>query len=172
MECIKSDNVVGFYDVMESSKNYYLVQELCDGGDLSSIMKAGQTVNQPQAKEYLLQICNGFLALVREGIIHRYFIGLQLRDLKPANIMMKGNKLKIGDFGFAKKTQTASKISNQTIVGTPLYMSLQILKSLPYSSKCDIWALGFIFYEMLHGYPPWNGKSQYDLINKIESRPL
>lgn len=45
MECIKSDNVVGFFDVMESSKNYYLVQELCDGGDLSSVMKAGQTVD-------------------------------------------------------------------------------------------------------------------------------
>lgn len=86
--------------------------------------------------------------------------------------MIKGNKLKIGDFGFAKKTETGSKVSNQTIVGTPLYMSLQILKSLPYSSKCDIWALGFIYFEMLHGYPPWNGKSQYDLINKIESKPL
>jgi len=44
MECIKSENVVGFYDVMESSKNYYIVQELCDG-DLSSIMKGGNTVN-------------------------------------------------------------------------------------------------------------------------------
>jgi|JI6StandDraft_1071083.scaffolds.fasta_scaffold439576_1 serine/threonine protein kinase len=44
MESIKSENVVGFYDVMESSKNYYLVQELCDGGDLAAIMKAGQTV--------------------------------------------------------------------------------------------------------------------------------
>jgi serine/threonine protein kinase len=44
MECIKSENVVGFYDVMESSKNYYIVQELCDG-DLSSIMKGGNTVD-------------------------------------------------------------------------------------------------------------------------------
>lgn len=77
------------------------------------------------------------------------FIGMRgglFRDLKPANVMIKGNKLKIGDFGFAKKSETSSKVSNQTIVGTPLYMSLQILKSQPYSSKCDIWALGFIYY--------------------------
>lgn len=72
MECIKSENVVGFYDVMESSKNYYIVQEYCDGGDLSAKMKAGQTVPENQAKDYLLQITNGFLALVKEGIIHRY----------------------------------------------------------------------------------------------------
>ena len=81
--------------------------------------------------------------------------------------MINNGKLKIGDFGFAKKSEASSKIANHTIVGTPLYMSLQILKSLPYSSKCDIWALGFIYFEMLHGYPPWNGKSEFDLINKI-----
>lgn len=57
---------------MESSKNYYIVQEYCDGGDLSSKMKAGQIVAENQAKDYLLQITNGFLALVKEGIIHRY----------------------------------------------------------------------------------------------------
>lgn len=72
MECIKSENVVGFYDVMESSKNYYIVQEYCDGGDLSSKMKSGQIVPENQAKDYLLQITNGFLSLVKEGIIHRY----------------------------------------------------------------------------------------------------
>lgn len=43
MECIKSENIVGFYDVMESSKNYYIVQELCDG-DLSALMKGGQAI--------------------------------------------------------------------------------------------------------------------------------
>ena len=53
------------------------------------------------------------------GMILFYF-----RDLKPANIMTKGNQLKIGDFGFAKKTDAFSKVKNQTIVGTPLYMSL------------------------------------------------
>jgi len=40
MECIKSENVVAFFDVMESSKNIYIVQELCDG-DFSSVLKQG-----------------------------------------------------------------------------------------------------------------------------------
>ena len=55
----------------------------------------------------------------------------------------------------------------QSTVGTPLYMSLQILKGLRYTSKCDIWALGFIFYEMLHGKTPWTGNNQYMLIQNI-----
>lgn len=83
--------------------------------------------------------------------------------------MVKGTTLKLGDFGFAKKTH-ATKVQQQTIVGTPLYMSPQILKSQPYSSKCDIWALGFIFYEMMHGKTPWTGTSEYNLIKNIETK--
>jgi serine/threonine protein kinase len=49
------------------------------------------------------------------------------RDLKPANILKKGNVLKIGDFGFSKIMEKSDQ-KMQTSVGTPLYMSLQILK--------------------------------------------
>lgn len=76
------------------------------------------------------------------------------RDLKPANILLSKGIIKIGDFGFAKKN-TTKRMKNATSVGTPLYMSLEILRSEPYTSKCDIWATGFIFYEMLHGKTPW-----------------
>jgi serine/threonine protein kinase len=40
---------------------------------------------------------------------------------------------------------------NETYTGTPAYMSLQQLKCKKYTSKCDIWAIGTIFYEILHG---------------------
>jgi len=43
---------------------------------------------------------------------------------------------------------------------------------MPYSSKCDIWALGLIFYQLLHGEMPWVAHSDYELITKIESIPL
>lgn len=70
--------------------------------------------------------------------------------------MKKGNKFKIGDFGFSKQfhekminsksmTKEGSDMM-KTAVGTPLYMSVEVLKSEHYSSKCDIWALGVIFY--------------------------
>ena len=80
------------------------------------------------------------------------------RDLKPANIMKKGHLLKLGDFGFAKQMENKSQMV-ATMVGTPLYMSIEILKGESYTSKCDIWALGFIFYELLHGETPWTAHS-------------
>jgi serine/threonine protein kinase len=58
------------------------------------------------------------------------------------------------------------------MVGTPLYMPLQILKADGYSSKCDIWSLGGIFYEMLEGKTPWTGQSEYELIKNIMTKPL
>jgi calcium-dependent protein kinase len=71
MEHVKSVNIVAFYEVMESNQNYYIVQELCDG-NLSSMMKHNCKIPEEKAKGYLLQMTNGFLALVQEGIIHRY----------------------------------------------------------------------------------------------------
>jgi serine/threonine-protein kinase ULK/ATG1 len=47
-----------------------------------------------------------------------------------------------------------------TLLGTPLYMSPQILEAGKFSSKADIWSLGMLFYEMLYGKTPWNANSQ------------
>lgn len=74
--------------------------------------------------------------MVKNGIVHR--------DLKPANILLKNGIIKIADFGFAKQSDNGSFL--RTILGTPLYMSPQLLKEENYTYKCDIWALGIIFY--------------------------
>ena len=89
-----SDNIVAFYDVMESSKNYYIIQELCDEDLAQEIKNSLGERTEGEVVEMLKQLCNGFLTLLREGIIHR--------DLKPANVMLKGKVLKLGDFGFAR----------------------------------------------------------------------
>ncbi len=51
-------------------------------------------------------------------------------------------------------------------------MPLQMLKSEPYTSKCDVWATGFIFYEMLHGHTPWTASSEFELVKNLETKPL
>lgn len=65
--------------------------------------------------------------------------------MKPANILISGGAVKIADFGFAKEN-IHRKVKNESSVGTPMYMSVEVLKGKTYTSKCDIWAIGVIFY--------------------------
>ena len=71
------------------------------------------------------------------GIIHR--------DLKPANILIKNSECKLSDFGFAKNLEDDNTIM-KSIVGTPLYMSPQLLKKVKYTNKSDLWSIGLIYY--------------------------
>lgn len=58
---------------MESSNNYYIIQELCDGGDLEHYLKKqpNKSLSEKDAIQILKEICNGFIVLVKEGIVHR-----------------------------------------------------------------------------------------------------
>lgn len=73
MSKIKSPNIVGFFDVLESKHNYYIVQEICDS-DLEKLIDSSPDKKLPEERciAYLTEICNGFLTLVKEGIVHRY----------------------------------------------------------------------------------------------------
>jgi serine/threonine protein kinase len=58
---------------MESSHNYYIIQEICDS-DLERYIKQHPTTNEFESIGFLKQICNGFIALVKEGIVHRFLL--------------------------------------------------------------------------------------------------
>lgn len=89
------------------------------------------------------------------------------RDLKGQNIFLtKNNLVKLGDFGIAKiLSKTLEKA--KTMVGTPYYLSPEIIESKPYSSKTDIWSLGVILYELCALKPPFNADSLHFLALKI-----
>ncbi|CCK72490.1 serine/threonine protein kinase KIN3 KNAG_0K01250 [Huiozyma naganishii CBS 8797] len=110
------------------------------------------------------------------------------RDMKPGNVFLNGESndssgggnswdgkkndsagvVKLGDFGLAKSLGNSVQFAT-TYVGTPYYMSPEVLLDQPYSPLSDIWSLGCVIYEMCSLRPPFQAKTYIDLQNKIKS---
>ena len=88
------------------------------------------------------QLLSALKHVLEEHIMHR--------DIKPANIVYHDGNVKLLDFGFAAVLED---IEEEILdhLGTPLYMSPQILSRSSYSSKSDIWSLGVMLFEMVYG---------------------
>jgi serine/threonine-protein kinase ULK/ATG1 len=161
MKKVSHENIVKLHDIYQTTNNMYIITEFCEEGDLYHYLEKKKKLPESEAKKYLKQLMKGAEYLHAEGIIHR--------DLKPANILLKNGVCKISDFGFAKNLEGDNTVM-KSIVGTPLYMSPQILKRLKYTAKSDLWSIGLIYYEMLHGRTPWPASNELQLINGIYSR--
>lgn len=159
-------NIVKLYDVAILDDKMFFFLEFCDGGDLNNHLQAsGNILSEDEVLIIFKQLCEAMKQLYQNNIIHR--------DLKPANILLQQNTIKLTDFGFAREVFTGmNQASEFTRLGTPIYMSPQILNSIPFSSKTDIWSLGVLIYEMLYGKTPWVGKTPQDLLNHILKNPL
>ena len=159
-------NIIKFYDVFESKKPKHMINivtEYADGGDLSEKIKERKNKDgnftESEILDYFTQICLAIKHIHEKKIIHR--------DLKSGNIfLMKNGFVKLGDFGIAKGFQrTIDKA--KTMVGTPYYLSPEILEGKPYDSKSDIWSLGVLLYEMMTFKMPFNANSLPMLSVKI-----
>ena len=139
-------NVVRCYDCIVGYSETYIVMELCDLGDFKSVL--GKPMSEKMIKLYFAQLVSGFKYLYDNKIIHR--------DIKPKNILLSsGDRLKIADFGFAK-ISNKKKLHSSTC-GSPLYMSPEILHNNSYGNQTDLWSIGMILYEMVHGQHPYGG---------------
>ena len=108
------------------------------------------------------QILDGVGALHERSIIHF--------DLKPANIFLKGDVARVGDYGLSKLvTESARTLSMGR--GTPAYMAPEMLHRKG-DARSDVYSLGAIFYEMLSGDPPFRGDSEWEVLKKHETAPV
>ena len=81
------------------------------------------------------------------------------RDIKPDNIKFFKGKPTLIDFGFACQLPNGEKTILHESVGTPSYMSPEMLQHKSYTYKSDIWSLGVVLYELLFGKLPWSGRT-------------
>ncbi|KAK3151157.1 hypothetical protein QOZ80_3AG0242460 [Eleusine coracana subsp. coracana] len=160
---ISHPNIIALHDSMKDHGKIYLILEYCRGGDLHAYLQRRRRVPEAVAKHFIRQLASGLQMLRENNVVHR--------DLKPQNILLVENNenslLKIADFGFAKFLQPSTLA--ETLCGSPLYMAPEVMQAQKYDAKADLWSVGVILYQLVTGYPPFNGDNQIQLLKNILS---
>jgi len=112
-----------------------------------------------------------FLYQTALGVKHLHDKKIIHRDIKPENLLLdEGFNVKLCDFGWSCILEDNQV--RESLCGTYEYMSPEILNEGTHTSKVDIWCLGILFFEMLHGYSPFPGNSINEVKHKIQNEPL
>ena len=142
LQNVSHENIVKFIDFEYENENLYVIFEFCEC-DISKWI--GQIPDEIELKKRLYEITKGIHYLHSKNILHR--------DIKPENILLKNGIPKICDFGFSAVIKDEMTMNN-TICGTPLFMSPEGLFFKPYNKKSDVWSLGVMFYFLSYGSHP------------------
>lgn len=170
-ERIIHPNIVRMYSHYEDKNYYYCFLEYISNKTLFGLIKGNKgkdnkKLTEEQTYKIMKQIINIILFLHNNNIIHR--------DIKPENFLLLEKNpneyiIKLCDFGWSTILTKENPTKNLKC-GTPEYMSPELIKEESYDYGTDIWAIGVLFYEMLHGYPPFgscNGDDYNSIFNNI-----
>ena len=175
-------NILTIHEVGEDNGAHFIATEYIDGKTLRRHM-SGSALEPLEILNIALQVASALEEAHGAGIVHR--------DIKPDNIMIRGNGyVKVLDFGLAKLTEAATdrtpsdgeastRVLVQTdagvVMGTSHYMSPEQARGKPVDVRSDIWSLGVVMYEMVAGRTPFEGETSTDVIVAItqkEAAPL
>ncbi|HEY7450033.1 MAG TPA: serine/threonine-protein kinase, partial [Vicinamibacterales bacterium] len=140
-----------------------------DDGELFIVMAyyEGQTLKQrleggppPTAERVKLALDKALdiAAQVSEGLAKAHARGVVHRDVKPGNLMIADDCVKILDFGLAKFADSLQLTINGSHIGTVAYMSPEQARCEEADVRSDVWAVGVVLYEMLAGHVPFEGR--------------
>lgn len=153
-----------FFTKRKNQMTINIVMEYIAGGDLSQRIKAKKTqyISETLILDWFTQLCLAVKHLHDRNILHRL--------LKPSNIfLVSDSHIKLGDFGVAKCLNNAKERA-VTSIGTPEYISPEILLNRPYSFKSDIWAMGVTLFELCALKVPFN-QEELNYIQSVKQVP-
>jgi serine/threonine protein kinase len=165
---LQHPNIVTIFELGEVEGTHYIAMELVEGMDLGEAMAPPDRFTLEQRIRMVVDICRGLDFAHKMGVIHR--------DVKPANIRLTSDgSVKILDFGIARfrgsETTDPDLTQAGLVLGTPSYLSPELVQGAKVDHHADMWAVGVILYEMLAGRRPFEAPTIPSLIHRIVNEP-
>ncbi|XP_076319759.1 serine/threonine-protein kinase 17B-like isoform X2 [Tachypleus tridentatus] len=157
-------HIINLHEVYETSSEVILVLEMAAGGELQRVLDDQEVIAETEASRLMQQILEGVAFLHQRCIAHL--------DIKPQNLLLTQAfpqcDVKLCDFGISRWITKGSEI--REILGTPDYVSPEILQYEPISLATDMWSIGVLAYVLLSGHTPFGGETKQETFWNITSR--
>ncbi|HLV49716.1 MAG TPA: Stk1 family PASTA domain-containing Ser/Thr kinase [Erysipelothrix sp.] len=149
-------NIVEIYDVGNQDNLQYIVLEYIEGVTAKEMILRRGPIDVNEAVDFMIQLARGVSKAHSEGIVHR--------DIKPQNILVKGDgTLKVSDFGIAQAGDALQLTKTDSVMGSIHYLAPEVVRGEGASFASDIYAMGIIFYELLVGSLPFDAKMPVEI---------
>ncbi|CAN9508012.1 unnamed protein product [Ophioblennius macclurei] len=158
MRDYRHQNMVEMFRSALVEDELWVIMEYVEGGALTNIVSETRLDEQQMST-----VCDGVLQalsfLHTQGVIHR--------DIKSDSILLTlDGRVKLSDFGFCAQISSVVK-KRSSLVGTPYWMSPEVISKTPYGTEVDIWSLGIMVVEMVDGEPPYFSETPISAMKKL-----
>ena len=166
LKTLDHPNILKVYEFLDNENYYYVVEELCTGGELFERITKKKSFTERDAFQIMQQILSAIAYCHMHNVCHR--------DLKPEHILFETpseeSPIKIIDFGTSAINDKALK-KKQAKLQSPLYIAPEAIQG-KWSTKCDVWSCGVILHIMLTGNPPFNGPTENAILSEVINKQL
>ncbi|MFD0630451.1 protein kinase domain-containing protein [Catenulispora yoronensis] len=166
LAALNHPGIVSVHDYGETTdpRTAFLVMELITGRPLSDLLDDSAPLSEAATLTLVSQTLDALQAAHDQGIVHR--------DVKPANLMLRGGSVVVTDFGVARTADARRLTTADMVLGTAVYAAPEQARHSAVTAAADQYSVGVIAYECLTGAPPFDGDTPLGIMMKHLQEPV